>query len=160
MTGKRNLSTYQHLFIYVTMYDLVPALLPTPHNPATTSKPWHASPIQPTLPPHPPIPQPQPRGRGEAAGARSRMYIHIYTFTLSHIYDYSILYSLKNPINTAAPHMVSYKYTQSFLALAVACQSWKNMPMIAIMANLPLASSADNFLVFSSGSEEVNTLKP
>ena len=38
--------------------------------------------------------------------------------------------------------------------------SWKNMPMIAIMANLPLASSADSFLVFSSGSEEVKTLKP
>ena len=34
------------------------------------------------------------------------------------------------------------------------------MPMIAIMANLPLASSADNFLVFSAGSLELRTLKP
>ena len=29
--------------------------------------------------------------------------------------------------------------------------SWKNMPMMAIMASLPLASSADSFLVFSAG---------
>ena len=34
------------------------------------------------------------------------------------------------------------------------------MPMMAIMASLPLASSADSFLVFSAGSEEVKTLKP
>ena len=38
--------------------------------------------------------------------------------------------------------------------------SWKNMPMMAIMASLPLASSADNFFVFSAGSDEVSTLKP
>ena len=38
--------------------------------------------------------------------------------------------------------------------------AWKNMPMMAIMASLPFASSADNFLVFSAGSEEVSTLKP
>ena len=34
------------------------------------------------------------------------------------------------------------------------------MPMIAIMAKRPLASSACNFLVFSAGSEEVSTVKP
>ena len=38
--------------------------------------------------------------------------------------------------------------------------SWKNMPMMAIMASLPLASSADSFLVFSAGSEEVKTFHP
>ena len=34
------------------------------------------------------------------------------------------------------------------------------MPMMAIIASLPLANSADNFLVFSAGSLEVKTLKP
>ena len=38
--------------------------------------------------------------------------------------------------------------------------SCKNMPMNAILANLPLPSSADNMLVFSLGSLEVRTLKP
>ena len=35
--------------------------------------------------------------------------------------------------------------------------SWKNMPMIAILANLTLPSSADKMLVFSLGSLEVRT---
>ena len=34
------------------------------------------------------------------------------------------------------------------------------MPMNAILANLPLPSSADKMLVFSLGSLEVRTLKP
>ena len=34
------------------------------------------------------------------------------------------------------------------------------MPMMAIMAKRPLAISAANFLVFSVGLEDVNTLKP
>ena len=38
--------------------------------------------------------------------------------------------------------------------------AWKNMPMMAIIASLPLAISALSFLVFSAGSEEVNTLNP
>ena len=38
--------------------------------------------------------------------------------------------------------------------------AWKNIPMMAIIASLPLASSALSFLVFSAGSEEVNTLNP
>merc|ERR1719240_2354095 len=38
--------------------------------------------------------------------------------------------------------------------------SWKNIPMMAIIASLPLASSAESFLVFSDGSLEVSTLKP
>ena len=38
--------------------------------------------------------------------------------------------------------------------------SWKNMPMIAIIASRPFASSAESFFVFSSGSDEVKTLKP
>jgi len=38
--------------------------------------------------------------------------------------------------------------------------SWKNIPMIATIANRPLAISAASFLVFSSGSSEVRTLKP
>ena len=38
--------------------------------------------------------------------------------------------------------------------------AWKNMPMMAIIASLPLAISALSFLVFSAGSEAVNTLKP
>ena len=38
--------------------------------------------------------------------------------------------------------------------------AWKNIPMMAIIASLPFASSADNFLVFSAGSLEVKTLKP
>ena len=38
--------------------------------------------------------------------------------------------------------------------------AWKNMPMMAIIASLPLASSALSFLVFSAGSEEVKTLNP
>jgi hypothetical protein len=38
--------------------------------------------------------------------------------------------------------------------------TWKNMPMMAIIASLPLAISALSFLVFSAGSEAVNTLNP
>ena len=38
--------------------------------------------------------------------------------------------------------------------------SWKNIPMIAIIASRPFASSAESFLVFSAGSDEVKTLKP
>ena len=38
--------------------------------------------------------------------------------------------------------------------------AWKNMPMIAIIARRPFASSADNFFVFSAGSLDVSTLKP
>ena len=38
--------------------------------------------------------------------------------------------------------------------------AWKNIPMMAIIASLPLAISALSFLVFSAGSEEVNTLNP
>ena len=38
--------------------------------------------------------------------------------------------------------------------------AWKNMPMMAIIARRPFASSADNFLVFSTGSLDVKTLKP
>jgi len=38
--------------------------------------------------------------------------------------------------------------------------SWKNIPMMATIANRPLAISALSFLVFSSGSSEVRTLKP
>ena len=38
--------------------------------------------------------------------------------------------------------------------------AWKNMPMMAIIASLPLAISALSFLVFSAGSEAVNTLNP
>ena len=38
--------------------------------------------------------------------------------------------------------------------------TWKNIPMMAIIANLPLANSAASFLVFSAGSLEVKTLKP
>eukprot|EP00438_Fugacium_kawagutii_P031659 Skav207328 [mRNA] locus=scaffold3027:204226:210297:+ [translate_table: standard] len=38
--------------------------------------------------------------------------------------------------------------------------TWKNIPMIAIIASLPLASSAESFLVFSAGSDAVNTLNP
>ena len=39
-------------------------------------------------------------------------------------------------------------------------QAWKNMPMIAIIASLPLANSAASFVFFASGSEAVNTLNP
>ena len=38
--------------------------------------------------------------------------------------------------------------------------AWKNIPMMAIIASLPLASSALSFLVFSAGSEAVKTLNP
>ena len=38
--------------------------------------------------------------------------------------------------------------------------AWKNIPMMAIIASLPLASSAESFFVFSAGSLEVSTLKP
>ena len=48
----------------------------------------------------------------------------------------------------------------TWLTCCMLHDAWKNMPMMAIMASLPFASSADNFLVFSAGSEEVSTLKP
>ena len=38
--------------------------------------------------------------------------------------------------------------------------AWKNIPMMAIIASLPLASSAESFFVFSAGSLEVSTLNP
>ena len=38
--------------------------------------------------------------------------------------------------------------------------TWRNMPMVSKMANLPLARSADQFLVFSAGTLEARTLKP
>ena len=38
--------------------------------------------------------------------------------------------------------------------------SWKNMPMIAIIASLPLASSERSFLALTSGSPLGGTLKP
>ena len=38
--------------------------------------------------------------------------------------------------------------------------SWKNMPMMAIMAKRPLASSALNFFDFSAGSFDVRTFQP
>ena len=38
--------------------------------------------------------------------------------------------------------------------------AWKNIPMMAIIAKRPLASSAFSFLVFSAGSDEVKTLNP
>lgn len=36
----------------------------------------------------------------------------------------------------------------------------RGMPMMAIIANLPLAISAESFLVFSAGSAEVSTFQP
>ena len=45
-------------------------------------------------------------------------------------------------------------------ARGILSPAWKNMPMMAIIASLPLAISALSFLVFSAGSEEVNTLNP
>ena len=42
----------------------------------------------------------------------------------------------------------------------LAGMSWKNMPMMAIIARRPFANSALNFLVFSAGSDDVKTLNP
>ena len=157
--------------------------------PPPTSKPWHTLPSQPTLtkPPSqttPPKPPPAPPSHttatttGEGGGYRGQvMYaILIYTHLHGHIYHiilYSCLYSYDvgtlNSIYNVYWKKQSTLQHPTWLRTSTRSHSrpWlllvspgENMPMIAIMANLPLASSADNFLVFSSASEEVNTLKP
>ena len=67
---------------------------------------------------------------------------------------------LRGQASTLDYHAIMLRVNSNPVRSHCATDAWKNMPMMAIMARRPLASSADSFLVFSAGSEEVNTLKP
>ena len=60
----------------------------------------------------------------------------------------------------SSEHVQNPSVVNDAFDLSSKTSSWKNIPMMAIMASLPLASSADSFLVFSAGSEEVKTFHP
>ena len=74
---------------------------------------------------------------------------------------------LRNPLNhtplfSSAPvaQIPKDRYKAPVPPAEPVMPTWRNLPMVSKMANLPLARSADQFLVFSAGTLEARSLKP
>ena len=105
-------------------------------------------------------PERQARSRTHGAGRRCSWPSHPRRFRSDHPISQTSDHKQKEKCQRTCTHQSATHMTRGHTHDTCENLTWKNIPMMAIIANLPFANSAESFLVFSAGSLEVKTLKP